>query len=96
MKKLIYFLLLVFFSNTSIAQQGNIKFGHLSLKDGLSQSDVLTIIQTKNGLLWFGTQDGLNSYNGFEFKVVSADSRRIQVLQLTIPKNHIVNGKQSD
>lgn len=73
MKKLIFFLLVVFFSNTIVAQQGNIKFGHLSLKDGLSQSDVLTITQTKNGLLWFGTQDGLNSYDGFEFNVYAQD-----------------------
>ena len=34
--------------------------------------------------------------NGFEFKVVSADKRRIQVLQLTIPKEHVINGKPTD
>jgi len=33
---------------------------------------------------------------GFEFKVLSADNRRIQVLQLTIPKDHPINGKTSD
>lgn len=48
-------------------QQTNIKFGHLSIKDGLSQSDVLSILQDKKGLMWFGTQDGLNQYTGFEF-----------------------------
>ena len=32
----------------------------------------------------------------FEFKVLSADNRRIQVLQLTVPKDHPVNGKASD
>jgi len=55
------------------AQQTNIKFSHLSLKDGLSQSEVLTILQDKKGLMWFGTQDGLNQYNGFGFKVFSHD-----------------------
>jgi magnesium and cobalt transporter len=34
--------------------------------------------------------------DGFEFKIVSADNRRIQVIQLTIPKDHVVNGKVSD
>ncbi|MCO4799827.1 MAG: CBS domain-containing protein [Colwelliaceae bacterium] len=34
--------------------------------------------------------------NHFEFKVTSADSRRIQVLQITIPKNHKVTGKVID
>lgn len=73
MKKFIYFLLLVFITSIAFAQQGNIKFGHLGLKEGLSQSDVSSITQTKNGLLWFGTQDGLNSFDGFEFNVYAHD-----------------------
>ena len=32
----------------------------------------------------------------FEFKVVSSDKRRLQVLQVTLPKNHVINGKASD
>mgnify|MGYP000633928299 FL=1 len=38
----------------------------------------------------------LISINDFEFKVTSADNRRIQILQVTIPKNHQVNGKTID
>lgn len=34
--------------------------------------------------------------NGFEFKVTTADSRRIQVLQITIPKGQEINGKPAD
>jgi magnesium and cobalt transporter len=34
--------------------------------------------------------------NDFEFKVFSADNRRIQQLQVTIPKDHQINGKASD
>ena len=67
---LLFFVLLCSFG---YSQQTNIKFGHLSLKDGLSQSEVLCIIQDKKGLLWFGTQDGLNQYNGYEFKTFSHD-----------------------
>jgi ligand-binding sensor domain-containing protein/class 3 adenylate cyclase/predicted metal-dependent HD superfamily phosphohydrolase len=73
LKRLVSLLLIVLGINTCIAQQSSIKFGRLGLKDGLSQSDVVAIQQTKNGLLWFGTQDGLNAYNGFEFKVYSHD-----------------------
>jgi ligand-binding sensor domain-containing protein/class 3 adenylate cyclase/predicted metal-dependent HD superfamily phosphohydrolase len=72
-KKVLVFLVASLFLFNSYAQQSSIKFGHLGLKEGLSQSDVLAIKQTKNGLLWFGTQDGLNSYNGFEFNVYSHD-----------------------
>ena len=34
--------------------------------------------------------------NDFEFKISSADSRRIQVLQITIPKKHVIHGKNVD
>ena len=51
------------------AQGPNIKFKHISIKDGLSQSSVNTIIQDKEGFMWFGTQDGLNKYDGYEFTV---------------------------
>ena len=50
MKKVLVFLIALLFVFNSIAQQSSIKFGHIGLKEGLSQSDVLTIQQTKNGL----------------------------------------------
>ncbi|MGB0882710.1 MAG: adenylate/guanylate cyclase domain-containing protein [Vicingaceae bacterium] len=71
MKRFIQILLFVLLSITASAQQTSIKFSHISQKEGLSQSVILAIQQSKNGLLWFGTQDGLNSYNGFEFNVYS-------------------------
>jgi len=46
-----------------------IKFKHLTLKDGLSQSSINTIIKDKFGFIWFGTQDGLNKYDGYTFTV---------------------------
>ncbi|WP_440873763.1 HlyC/CorC family transporter [Thalassotalea sp. PLHSN55] len=36
------------------------------------------------------------SINHFEFKVTVADSRRIQTLQVSVPKNHTINGKIAD
>jgi len=47
------------------AQQ--IKFSHLSLQDGLSQATIYTILQDHKGFMWFGTRDGLNKYDGYEF-----------------------------
>ncbi len=46
-----------------------VRFEHLSLEQGLSQSSVLCIIQDSQGLIWFGTQDGLNKYDGYEITV---------------------------
>ena len=45
------------------------RFTHLSVEDGLSQSSVQQILQDRKGLLWFGTQEGLNRYDGYRFTV---------------------------
>lgn len=42
---------------------------NITNNDGLSNSSVTTIFQNSSGLMWFGTWDGLNAYNGREFKV---------------------------
>ncbi len=36
------------------------------------------------------------TFNEFEFKITAADTRRIQTLQVTVPKNHQINGKNND
>ncbi len=44
-----------------------VKFVHLSHQDGLSQATVYNILQDHKGFMWFGTQDGLNKYDGYKF-----------------------------
>lgn len=39
-----------------------------SSKDGLSNSAILSICQQRNGLLWFGSCDGLNLFDGLNVK----------------------------
>ena len=59
------------------AQTGTLKFDHISLEQGLSQSTVNAIVQDGLGFLWFGTQDGLNRYDGYTvatYKYAPADS----------------------
>ncbi|MDJ0812996.1 MAG: two-component regulator propeller domain-containing protein [Woeseiaceae bacterium] len=43
------------------------RFDHLALDQGLSQSNILSILQDSEGYMWFGTENGLNRYNGYEF-----------------------------
>lgn len=45
------------------------KFNHLGVEDGLSQSVINCILEDKNGFMWFGTQDGLNRYDGYNLEV---------------------------
>jgi ligand-binding sensor domain-containing protein len=46
----------------------DIQFDQLSLDQGLSQVVVMDILQDSRGFMWFTTQDGLNRYDGYEFK----------------------------
>lgn len=50
-----------------------VRFERLSLEEGLSQSVVLDILQDRQGFMWFATQDGLNRYDGYEFRVYRND-----------------------
>lgn len=52
---------------------GNIKFERISLEEGLSQSVVYSIVQDAQGFMWFGTQDGLNRFDGYNFKLYKND-----------------------
>jgi len=44
-------------------------FSGYSISDGLSQSVVNCIFQDSKGYIWFGTQNGLNKFNGYTFEV---------------------------
>jgi hypothetical protein len=50
-----------------------IEFRRLTIEDGLSQSTINCIVQDSRGFMWFGTQDGLNRYDGYEFRVYEHD-----------------------
>jgi two-component system sensor histidine kinase ChiS len=50
-----------------------ISFDHLSLQEGLSQSVVTAMAQDARGFLWLGTQDGLNRFDGYTFRIFKHD-----------------------
>lgn len=59
--------ILVFY-NSSFAND-SVKITRLGIEKGLSNNSVRCIYQDHNGFMWFGTYDGLNRYNGYEFKI---------------------------
>jgi len=57
----------------SAGTRRNITFNRFSIENGLSHNTVTSIIQDRTGFLWIGTQDGLNVYDGYGFKVFRHD-----------------------
>lgn len=43
-------------------------FEHLSVREGLSQSTVMSILQDSRGFIWLATESGLNRYDGYSLK----------------------------
>lgn len=52
-----------------VGQYTNMKFQSFSIPQGLSSSTCLEVVQDSEGFLWFGTIDGLNRYDGYDFEI---------------------------
>ncbi|MDM8564989.1 EAL domain-containing protein [Candidatus Halobeggiatoa sp. HSG11] len=70
----IFIIIIFIFSITNLLAQ-ELKFQNFSLDEGLSQSTVNAILQDKQGFIWFGTQDGLNKFDGYTFTVYRHDPK---------------------
>ncbi|AUD00442.1 sensor histidine kinase [Spirosoma pollinicola] len=58
------------------AQQQQGQFTYLTTNQGLSQNNVTCILQDRKGFMWFGTQDGLNKYDGYNYTLYRNDPRK--------------------
>ncbi len=62
------------FSGLTFAQENQLRFEHISVKQGLSQSTVFSIVQDSRGFMWFGTRTGgVNKFDGHSFKIYKSD-----------------------
>lgn len=73
LKTSIKILLIFTIYSVGFPQDKSYQFNHISVAQGLSQSTVNAIIQDRFGYMWFGTQDGLNRFDGYEFVVYRHD-----------------------
>ncbi|MFC2155557.1 two-component regulator propeller domain-containing protein [Acidobacteriota bacterium] len=81
MKKSTFTALLFLWLSLSVCLWARtIRFKHISLDEGLSQNAVFCLIQDSKGFMWFGTQDGLNKYDGYTFTVYKPDPDNISSL----------------
>lgn len=66
---LICVFILSLFISKAFSQEIDIQFTNIGISEGLSNSTVYSIIQDRKGFMWFGTQNGLNKYDGYDFTV---------------------------
>lgn len=67
----LWFMLLV--AAPARAELHNAQFRYYSASDGLSNSHITDIVQDGRGYIWVGTTDGLNRFDGYQFKVFRHD-----------------------
>jgi signal transduction histidine kinase/ligand-binding sensor domain-containing protein/DNA-binding response OmpR family regulator len=62
-------LLVQFICLLSFGQPSGAQFEKLTEANGLSSNQVTCIFKDSRGFMWFGTRNGLNRYDGYDFKV---------------------------
>lgn len=66
-KSLGIFLVFLFTQAVVLAQDQKLRFKHYSIDNGLSQNTVYCLLEDKEGIIWIGTEDGLNKFDGYSF-----------------------------
>src|SRR5688500_8732021 len=84
---LLFFLSMSCCSAFVSAQSFDYGFKHLTTDNGLSHDLVHSIVKDKQGFMWFGTLNGLNRFDGFQFRIF----RHIKNDSTSIPHNTIVD-----
>ena len=80
-RKFLSILFLILSVLTLYAEKTNYLYSFNSdLNEGISQLSVMTIYQDSRGYLWFATKNGLNRFNGKEYKIYHREDGNEQSL----------------
>jgi len=74
MKNILVLTSIILINITVLAQRIDMRFKHITISDGISESCINTIMQDKEGFIWLATHDGLNKFDGYTFKVYKPDA----------------------
>lgn len=80
-----FLVLFLFFCLTRFSYAQNFTFKRLTINQELSNNTIYAIAEDADGFLWFGSRDGLNKYDGYEFTVFKSDPSD----SLSLPGNNI-------
>lgn len=94
-KTALIILTLIFFLNPLKSQTYDIRFNRISINEGLSLSSIYCILQDNQGFMWFGTEDGLNKYNGYDFEIFRPDYNNPNSLSDKWTKNIFEDSKNN-
>ena len=83
-KKLTSTVLLALSASICFAQQKGIPFEKYNVAEGLTEEFVRGLLQDDKGFIWFGTQNGLVKYDGYQFKEYSVASDKTDTTGLQI------------
>ena len=67
------FLLFTYFFSPFCRAAQDVKFQHLTLREGLPNESIHCIIKDSQGFMWFGSDDGLIRYDGYHYRVFRHD-----------------------
>jgi ligand-binding sensor domain-containing protein/DNA-binding CsgD family transcriptional regulator len=70
-------------------------FQNISTEDGLAQNTVTCILSDRRGFMWFGSEGGLNRYDGYNFKIYSHFLRSGNCLSNDQVNNMVMDGDGS-
>ncbi len=62
------FMLIMIFIPSMLAHGADYKFRNITYDQGMHSSEVYKAVQDKDGMMWFALHDGLDKFNGYDFK----------------------------
>ena len=89
MKKL-FALIGILIVSLSLGAQYHFSFSHYTSDNGLSQNSITALMKDQKGYLWFGTRDGLNKFDGYNFTVYNSRQDK----KLSVLSNRILSIKE--
>jgi len=69
LEKSIKIIICLLLSLAGFSQPRSVKFDRYNSSDGLSENNVYAIYKDSQGFMWFGTDDGLNRFDGYSFYI---------------------------